>query len=1223
MKKQTIIAAVAAALIVSSIVSAQGNLTQPTLIIAGNGLTKTGNTINLGCGTGLTCAADLVSIDSTVLTTSNLSGTTNKLVKFTGTNTGGNSNITDNGTVTRIAEAAEVNALGTTQPTFSGGFAAQLMSAYGAGNWGIASVRASNDASAAHLTVYKTRGTDPATNTTVQNSDLLADVQFQAALGSSVVGVGATIVAQANGTISTTSLPTDLIINTTASGAISPTEHMRIGNDGATTLSKAAVTASFGDGNSALILKDTGSAQTGIGGGMDIYSSFTGTVATPSARIKSMKTRADNGDYGFNLAIGTRVNGSATVTEFVRLTDVGVVDFLGQAHSVLGSSVGDAADIANWSYTGYTRRNFVKQSDVLGTGTLVDDVTWGPINFGSTTAYTTSTQTSPRGVSESVGQITCTDGGTACSAGGSDYRYYLHSTSTGDTDVRSKVFTFSLWVKTASGTNPSFTLVMARYADSDSGQTTCSVNSTTWTRCYITRTFSATSLTDNSEIRVYLSPKSTTAHYVWGAQVEHAWVDTNHPLTVYQSVGSANGRGADNKVFSSGVSAFSPSTAGDKDYGTWVQSIGVGGGSSFSPFVGGAQNPLTGINRYGEVWIKALSSTQALSVLNADTAMTWSPIGEYIDFTGSTADATASARTVTGLKVYVPTTRSAGANGVNTFGVRIDAPTGTGITNVALQTDAGNVILNSTSGTTTISGLTTINAREIVNGASGSDTLTTNMTATAQTSNVASIVASNTGTYDATAAVRTSYGINCSNTATRSAGTNALTNICGRFTASGGQTNVAIQADAGATILKDAVTIGDNVADAHTLVGTLNANGTAGSANQILSIIGGVPQWTSISGISGVTGTGTDGYYARWNTSTNVDAGILHQTTGSTSVDITEGSLLIYHSGSTVVNGLVVNATPTGGTGNKTSISVQIAGTHNTTSTALTEVAGQFESIGTRSAGSNVLTNIGMQLGADGGQTNIALKTTLGDVLLNTSGGQTTFSGIADIPSGKLKRGGAVNYTYVGRQVLSSSSSTYTPTTGTRVVHVRIVGGGGGGGGASGSTGLACGGGGASGGYVELWIDPGAAITGGAYHAGPGGAGGSSGAGAATAGTASDIIIQGVTYTAKGGGAGVSGTNTTGQSSHAGGLPTTGGSSGDVASDGNPGTACWANGSSNGQSGNGGASVLGGGGYGANTGAAGANASGPGGGGGGAFAGGTGFAGGSGSNGIIIVEEYE
>jgi hypothetical protein len=494
------------------------------------------------------------------------------------------------------------------------------------------------------------------------------------------------------------------------------------------------------------------------------------------------------------------------------------------------------------------------------------------------------------------------------------------------------------------------------------------------------------------------------------------------------------------------------------------------------------------------------------------------------------------------------------------------------------------------------------------------------------------------GTFNTTSAALTEYGTDVSVTSTRSAGANNLTNVGARFNASGAQVNKALVTDAGDVILNAIsgtttingattlasslavngnVTIGNASTDAHTLNGTLDANGPQGLDGTVLAIQSGLPKWISLSGVSGVTGTGSAGKYAKWTTGTNIGAASLDETTPGT-VALLNGTIAVDHN--TVGTGIQSHSSSSPSTGHRTNFAGQISGTFDTTAFALTATSGSFESVGTRSAGTNALTNIGVQCGADGAQTNIALKTTLGDVLLNTSGGQTTFSGIADIPAGKLKRGGTVSYTLFGRQVFSSGG-TYTPTTGTKAVRVMMVGGGGGGGGANATAGhVSCAGGGGSGVYWEKWIDPGATVTGSTVTIGAGGSAGSSAGGSGGTGGDTSVIIQGTTYTAKGGIGGTGGTQSGTLALIAGGYPQAGSTAGFDRIAGEPGQPgiIVADSSVGSIGGSGGSNPFGIGG----NGPAGVALQGNGAGGRGARATSAGVAGEAGAGGYVIIEEY-
>lgn len=109
---------------------------------------------------------------------------------------------------------------------------------------------------------------------------------------------------------------------------------------------------------------------------------------------------------------------------------------------------------------------------------------------------------------------------------------------------------------------------------------------------------------------------------------------------------------------------------------------------------------------------------------------------------------------------------------------------------------------------------------------------------------------------------------------------------------------------------------------------------------------------------------------------------------------------------------------------------------------------------------------------------------------------------------------------FLGRQRLTASSGTYTPTPGTAFLIASELAGGGGGGGAVGSH--AAGGGGCSGTLLRFQVGAfgGTPITGGAYANGAGGAGGSAAGGGGGSGGDTTIVINGTTFTAKGGGGG-------------------------------------------------------------------------------------------------------
>jgi hypothetical protein len=81
------------------------------------------------------------------------------------------------------------------------------------------------------LALGKSRGTSLGANTVVQSGDVLGRIYFVGADGSGLIQ-GATITAEVDGTPGTNDMPGRLVFSTTADGASSPTERMRITNDG-------------------------------------------------------------------------------------------------------------------------------------------------------------------------------------------------------------------------------------------------------------------------------------------------------------------------------------------------------------------------------------------------------------------------------------------------------------------------------------------------------------------------------------------------------------------------------------------------------------------------------------------------------------------------------------------------------------------------------------------------------------------------------------------------------------------------------------------------------------------------------------------------------------------------------------------------------------------------------------------------------------------------------
>ncbi len=299
--------------------------------------------------------------------------------------------------------------------------------------------------------------------------------------------------------------------------------------------------------------------------------------------------------------------------------------------------------------------------------------------------------------------------------------------------------------------------------------------------------------------------------------------------------------------------------------------------------------------------------------------------------------------------------------------------------------------------------------------------------------------------------------------------------------------------------------------------------------------------------------------------------------------------------------------------------------------TAASTAAGQF--LQTTSAGSapTWLTTLGVANGGTGLTT-----LTSGSVVVGAGASTPTF--VAPSTAGNVLESTGSAWTSVaggvliGKQVFVTGNTTYTPTSGTNSILIRMVAGGGGGGGATGATTptASVGGGGGSGSYAEKRFS---GIAGASSYTIAVGAGGSAGAAAnGTGGTGGNTTFAcpstctggAVTVTANGGIGGTTGAAATTVLASLGGSGGGVSTGGDVNSTGSPGEYAMRFSGSSGVSGSGAPSAFGSGGKGSNATAAGTTPVGYGGGGGGAASLGvaTAEAGGAGAPGVLIIEEY-
>lgn len=144
-----------------------------------------------------------------------------------------------------------------------------VLAATGNGNnFGAAAFRA--NANGAEINLYKSRSSTVGTNTVVQSGDTIAQFDFKGADGTNYI-TAASIISQVDGTSGTNDMPGRLIFSTTADGASSTTERMRVdsagrilGNNTSIFASGRLVTTTFANGTVNLYLF-TGSQPSGTG----------------------------------------------------------------------------------------------------------------------------------------------------------------------------------------------------------------------------------------------------------------------------------------------------------------------------------------------------------------------------------------------------------------------------------------------------------------------------------------------------------------------------------------------------------------------------------------------------------------------------------------------------------------------------------------------------------------------------------------------------------------------------------------------------------------------------------------------------------------------------------------------------------------------------------------------------------------------------------------------
>jgi hypothetical protein len=213
----------------------------------------------------------------------------------------------------------------------------------------LSTVQNSNDAFGSQLYLGKSRGTAVGSSTAVQSGDEIGYLGFAAADGTDVESVCAAISAVIDGTPGSNDVPGRLVFSTTADGASSPTERMRINNAGNVIFSNLA--AAYPATDNAVTLGASGQRWSAVWAAngtiqtsderakTDINDAQLGSDFIKSLRPVSYKwiegskrdtgERDEDNNYIYEFVPGTRTHWGFIAQEVKQAVDAAGVDFGG------------------------------------------------------------------------------------------------------------------------------------------------------------------------------------------------------------------------------------------------------------------------------------------------------------------------------------------------------------------------------------------------------------------------------------------------------------------------------------------------------------------------------------------------------------------------------------------------------------------------------------------------------------------------------------------------------------------------------------------------------------------------------------------------------------------------------------------------------------------------------------------------------------------------------
>ena len=273
-----------------------------------------------------------------------------------------------------------------------------------------------------NIILARSRGTNLGSSTLVANGDALGALQFQGADGTDLV-VAASIIAEVDGTTGANDMPGRLVFSTTADGAASPTERMRITNAGNVGIGTALPGSLNSTGNQLVVGSGTGNQGLTIFAGSSSDSNIyfaDGTAGTaPNIGYIQYRHASDRFDFGTNdttrmsidssgrLLVGTSTAGS---NELLQIQGVSGSSVAPGGLALKRSSVGNTDDIGFINFQNGSGNTF-SQIKAICDGTPGASDYPGALTF-STTADGAASPAERFRISSTGAQFSVVPGGT-------------------------------------------------------------------------------------------------------------------------------------------------------------------------------------------------------------------------------------------------------------------------------------------------------------------------------------------------------------------------------------------------------------------------------------------------------------------------------------------------------------------------------------------------------------------------------------------------------------------------------------------------------------------------------------------------------------------------------------------------------------------------------------------------------------------------------------------